>query len=1152
MDSGATHHMCNKRHLFGSLVRSSVSHISLPDKSLIPTKGEGDITLILNYRLGISIDLFNVLYVPGFSECLLSVSSLCCADYPDIGIEFIAGLCIFRKKGVIALKLPLKNRLWYLSAGVTGLASSAKARGTIDLSLWHLRLNHLNKRGMLEMIRKGLLPGVEVKDEDQYEVKCIGCGLGKLHREPHKKVTRQSKRLELIHTDLCGPMDTATVLYGKVYFITFVDDFSRRSWIKLLAHKDEAFGAFQEWLPMVERQAEEKVKVLRSDGGGEYVNRAFREYLAERGIHHQFSNARTPQQNGVAERINRTLMEGVRSMIHGVGLSKGFWGWALECFNYTRNRMPTRGRADGKSPYEAWSGKRPSLSHLKVFGSPVLYRVDDQLRKKLDPKARKGILVGYSANKAGYRIWDRELHRLIDVRELVAYEDIVKKQNFNPRFVSNEKQTDIPLILQAVDDPGPRMTEVTLEAGTGKPSNSGNPGSHPELATQEGYQLEPNHGDEPGADPPPGLNPLSETVRSAPATTEGTQNDELVAPARQTRVSFDLEDDVEEVPDDEVDTEDQDGPSRQEGSLVSVPVNIPDQSVRQGTRLRVPTRRFEYDSLGKPHWSGGAANTVVNDPEPKSYSEVLKSPEKDHWLEAMAEEEDSIIELRTYTEMDPPSYAKLISSKWVFKRKLKPDGGIRYKARVVARGFSQRFGIDFEETYAPTLSYKTFRVLCALAVSRGFYIHQLDIKTAFLYADIDREGIYIKPPPGITRTKPGRVWKLNKGLYGLKQSPRLWHAKISESLAKEGFKKLYGDSSCYSRGSGVSQVIMCLFVDDILLFSEQKTLILEVKDKLVQEYKLSDVGEVSKYLQMQIHYNREAGTLFVEQRRYIEEKLREFDMEDCKPVSTPLPQNCRLSVQDCPEVGGPDWKEAQKFPYRQVIGSLMHMSVSTRPDLAHAMSQLSRFNTNPGKAHWKAALHVLRYLQGTKTVGLRYVKGKGESVLEGFCDSDYAGCPDTRQSTSGFVFKFSGCAVTWMAKRQKSVAQSSSEAEYFAAGVAAMEATWLRNFLSELGSPQKCPITLFSDSTSAISMSVNPVHRERTKHIDVKAHYVREQVSDGKLALKYVHTSVQAADTFTKSLGGTAFKNCRELIGMVASSGPQEESTGELEPTGVD
>ena len=278
---------------------------------------------------------------------------------------------------------------------------------------------------------------------------------------------------------------------------------------------------------------------------------------------------------------------------------------------------------------------------------------------------------------------------------------------------------------------------------------------------------------------------------------------------------------------------------------------------------------------------------------------------------------------------------------------------------MVARGFSQRFGIDFEETFAPTLSYKTFRVLCALAVARSFFIHQLDIKTAFLYADIDRDGIYIRPPPGVTRTKPGRVWKLNKGLYGLKQSPRLWHNKISESLSKEGFTKLCRDPSCYSRGTGSSQVIICLFVDDILLFSEQRHQINEVKDKLVQEYKLSDVGEVSKYLQMRIHYDRDGGTLLVEQKRYVEEKLREFDMEDCKPVSTPLPPGCRLSADDCPIIGGPEWKEAQKYPYRQIIGSLMHLSVATRPDIAHAMSQLSRFNNNPGKVHYVAALHVL-------------------------------------------------------------------------------------------------------------------------------------------------------------------------------------------------
>ena len=201
----------------------------------------------------------------------------------------------------------------------------------------------------------------------------------------------------------------------------------------------------------------------------------------------------------------------------------------------------------------------------------------------------------------------------------------------------------------------------------------------------------------------------------------------------------------------------------------------------------------------------------------------------------MEDEEQSILDLDT-------SKAKVISSKWVLKLKKNPDGTSRYKARVVARGFSQRYGEDYEEVYAPTLSYKTFRLLCALAVKRGFHIHQLDIKTAFLYADIDKENIYIRPPSGNTRTTPGKVWRLNKSLYGLKQSPRLWHEKISKTLLDDNFKILHGDPTCYSRGSEASQVIICLFVDDILVFSENIDLISKVKARLVKEYTLTDVG----------------------------------------------------------------------------------------------------------------------------------------------------------------------------------------------------------------------------------------------------------------------------------------------------------------------
>ena len=1118
--------MCKDREVFNHLEESAVSGVLLADKGITPTEGQGSVTLNLNSPENLTLTLNEVLHVPGLRENLLSVRALVCHDYKDISIEFLSDACVFKRGGLEIHRMPLTDSLWLLKAGITELASSARAVGTYDLSLWHLRLNHLNKRTLVEMVRKGLLPGVELKDEDEYVLRCIGCGLGKMHKEPHKRRTWRAEKLELIHTDLCGPMDTATLLHGKAYFMTFIDDYSRRSWVRLLAHKDEAFECFQEWLAEVERETGLKVKVLKSDGGGEYVNSSFKAFLGARGIKHKLIIARTPQQNGVAERINRTLLDGVRSMLHGVGLTKGFWGWALECFNYTRNRVPTRGRSDGVSPYEAWTGRKPNLSHLKTFGSPVLYRYDDQSRKKLDPRARKGILVGYPTNKAGYRVWDKELHRLLDVRELAAYEITVKEQNFDPKYVSMPRQTTLPLLLQSEEVRDLQTAEVSIEGGT----------ERREPADRNKGQLESTTSRD--------KNVQAEEVRDLqPAITDsgGAEN----SLSQQTEIAPEESVNLDECAPEHTSEEDTDRSHRNHAEMTEEVTRIPDHSeisrpepentTQRPARVRRPPARLVYDFAGEPHWENhdaSASSVTSNMSEPKTYFEVLQSSEKEKWLTAMEEEEESILELNTYTEADRPPKSKLIDSKWVLKLKKNQDGTHRYKARVVARGFSQRFGEDYEEVYAPTLSYKTFRLLCALAVKRGFHIHQLDIKTAFLYADIDKENIYVRPPPGVTRTTPGKVWKLNKSLYGLKQSPRLWHEKISKTLCDDKFENLHGDPTCYSRGEGATQVIICLFVDDILVFSESLDLINRVKARLVKEYTLTDVGQVSRYLNMQIHYDRKKGVLMIEQEQYITDKLEEFNMSDCKSAPTPLPAGCKLSTIDCPQVGSQEWTDMQLLPYRRLIGSLMYLSGTTRPDLAFAMSQLSRFNNNPGKAHWNAALHVLKYLKGTKTVGLRYDKGNSNFDLCGYCDSDYAGCPDTCRSTGGFVFKLSGCAITWGAKRQTSVAQSSSEAEYVSTGVAALEATWLREFLEELTHTSHRPTIIHCDSTAAIAMSKNPVHRERTKHIGVKAHYIRNQVRLGNLILTYVHTSVQAADIMTKSLGGTALKQCCNIMGL--------------------
>ena len=371
------------------------------------------------------------------------------------------------------------------------------------------------------------------------------------------------------------------------------------------------------------------------------------------------------------------------------------------------------------------------------------------------------------------------------------------------------------------------------------------------------------------------------------------------------------------------------------------------------------------------------------------------------------------------------------------------------------------------------------------------------------------------PPEGLQHQgSEGKVWKLERSLYGLKQAPRCWNKKIHEYLVSQGFVRTISDYATYSRGKGFKQVILALYVDDLLILSEDINEVLKVKAALAQTFEMVDFGEVSVVLGMRITRDRERGVLCIDQEKYAEEVLRRFGMENCKPISIPLPTDQKL-VKAQGAFTEEERRSMEATPYRQVVGSLMYLMVSTRPDLAAALGVLARFMQDPGRIHWEAAKRVLRYVQQTKRLGLQFKRQKSTEIV-GFCDSDWGGDLDTRRSTTGYVFLLGGGAFSWCSKRQGGSALSSCEAEYTAAAQAAMEVAWQRSFLEELGLGKREPIVIGCDSQSALNLIDNPVYHERSKHIGIKFHYVREQVLKGEVEFVYVPTKFLVADDLTK------------------------------------
>ena len=493
--------------------------------------------------------------------------------------------------------------------------------------------------------------------------------------------------------------------------------------------------------------------------------------------------------------------------------------------------------------------------------------------------------------------------------------------------------------------------------------------------------------------------------------------------------------------------------------------------------------------------------------------------DRDKWEHAAQDEMDSIQQAGTWTLTPLPADRQAIGCKWVFKIKRKADGSVdRYKMRLVAKGFSQKPGIDFEETFAPVAKFATIRALLSVAAHYDLEIHQMDVRTAFLNGDLEQD-IYMKQPEGFVASgKESLVCKLRKSLYGLRQASRAWYDKIHHALVDMGFQVLSADTCVYQLRKDSLYVLVALYVDDLLLLANSLDGLSALKKDLSTRFSMTDLGEAHYILGIQIDRDRAARTLSISQREYVHKVLQRFGMLDSKPAATPLPTSVQLTKADSPL---PNMVPDAAFirQYQSAVGALMYAMLGTRPDLAFAVASLSQFSSNPGQPHWDAIKHVLRHLRGTTDYRLTYGSGAGANLLfEGYCDSDWGSSKDDRRSVTGYTFMMGGGAVSWQSKKQPTVALSSVEAEYMAACQAAREALWWQKLLHELGVARHPTTVIHSDSQGSIALSKNPEHHARSKHIDIRHHFIREQVAANHISLQYMPTEDMLADVMTKPL----------------------------------
>lgn len=1052
VDSGASSHMAPNRTCFQSYHVISPKNVILGDDTVLQAVGKGSIVVDTEVKGRVkTITIHDVLHVPKLKANLLSVRHLV---MKHLRVEFSDQGCFVlspsHEEVAIIHEVNGLYQIKFSKMHAAECATLVQSSSNEDkLALWHRRLGHLNVKSVKAL--RGMVSGMDLAQSHvaPSSFTCEGCIEGKQQRSPFPVdgATRASKVLEIVHSDVCGPMKT-TSMGGCKYFVTFIDDFSRKIWLYPIKAKSECFEKFKEFKALVEKQSEHKIKVFRSDNGGEFMSNQFGELLKKEGIARQTTTPYTPQQNGVAERANRTIVEMARSMLHAQNLGLDLWAEAVVTAVYTRNRCPTSA-VQNMTPEQAWSGRPPRVEHMRTFGCIAFAKVPDSQRTKLDAKATKCVFLGYCEGTKAYRLMSLDTKKIIRARDVT--------------FCENSKVED------NLDD-GP----------------SGRSGDKPAIVDQSSKS------------------PVIDIVDEDEDDEDGGDEEHIEERHLKTKNG------------------------EKKAQATAVEDNASSSDRRYPERNRRPLGEWWKNHI-LPQGEEEYANVALLD-APLTIREAMSCDDANKWEQAMQEEYKSLMDNGTWELTSLPKNRNAIGCKWVFRTKRDATGDvIRYKARLVAKGFSQIEGVDFHETFAPVAKFTTIRCILAIGAAMDLEMHQMDVKTAFLNGELD-EDIYMVQPEGFVQ--PGNenlVCKLNKSLYGLKQSPRAWYQKIDTFLVHIGFTRSIADHSLYFMQKGQHVVIVIIYVDDLIILASCMSSLKALKAMLENEYEMSDLGELHFCLGVEFVRDRVSRTISMNQSKYVMDVLKRFGMEDCKPVGTPLDVNSRL-VKLTDEEYALEAQSMVDVPYKQAVGSLMYAMIATRPDLAYPISVVSQHMARPGSSHWVAVKRIMRYLKGTSDV--RLCLGGDNIVLSGYCDADYAGDTNDRRSTTGYMFKVGSGAVSWNSKRQQTTATSTVEAEYMATSHGTKEAIWLRQLMADVRCTQEEATTIMCDNQGSMSLAKNPTHHSRTKHIDVQYHFIREKLEMKVIELKYCPTEHMVADVLTKALARDRHQRLVEAFGL--------------------
>lgn len=915
-DSGASNHMCGDRSTFSELkLFQNAKHITVGNTEEIEALGEGTIIFRSELSDGTSrkICLKKVLYVPNIAENLLSIGA---ATMHQLSATFRGKICklMAQEEEVAVGRRNDQNCLYEMD--IAPIVEQVKSNHYVTteallmkrkrpMAEWHKCLGHINTKRIQELKANKSVEGMDIMD-DNATVDCPDCARGKaVHAShPSSSRTKASEVGKIVHADLMGPYDAS--VGGNRYALLLTDEASNFMTVYTIQSKENVSSKLEEFFATIECDTGNKSRSIWSDCGTEFLNQKVQTLINLEHATLHTSSPRTPQQNGKAERSNRTIKEAAKTMLIASELPAKLWCEALKTAAYLLN-CTSKADCSNIISYEAWYGRKPCLANLAEFGKEIHILIDPRKITKWSPKTRPAYLIGFTRRQNTYRTYvprDESIHITSDVI-----------------FESHKEATNVE------EDSSENNLEFTTTTSTS--FLDVDPGDTDQGVPNEGEQNMNNDED----------STADQRSESQAESIMRTNNDDSLS---QSERIMDSTYTVNEI---------------QPSVAAFIPAT---DSPRHSSLAQDWRRRTEnIQDILRP---GTRRALLMTESEPKSYDEAINSLERDKWLEAIKIEIDALETNQTWEISDLPSTKSPVSSKWLFKKKINPDGKIdKYKARVVARGFSQKFGIDYLETYASVVRHETIRVFFAIVIQMRLDYVQYDVATAFLNGTLEDE-VYLTPPEGI-KCPDNKVLKLRKSIYGLRQSPRCWQTKLNNILSHVGLVATTSDPSLYTGQYNNTKVIMIVYVDDGIAAANNKQTLIDIIHKIGQQIKIKIVDN-DCFVGFEI--NRiNSSTITLHQQSFIRQTLTKYNMADCKPTPTPITDTDALLVAS-------EHDETTNAPYRELVGSLNYISCLTCPDISFAVNLLAKFCSCLKTKHWTALKHILRYLRATQSMGITY------------------------------------------------------------------------------------------------------------------------------------------------------------------------------------